>query len=47
VFFAVPLLVYRLAVGPREAVGIFLAAVGSTALVRWFIVRAVCDPQLQ
>lgn len=30
---AVPLLVYGLAVGPREAVGISLAAVGGTALV--------------
>ncbi len=30
--FAVPLLVYGLAVAPREAVGISLAAVGGTAL---------------
>lgn len=30
--FAVPLLVYGLAVGPREAVGVSLAAVGCTAL---------------
>lgn len=38
--FAVPLLVYGLAVAPREAVGISLAAVGGTALFgaapRWF-----------
>jgi len=31
--FAVPLLVYGLGVGPREAVGVSLAAVGATALV--------------
>jgi uncharacterized membrane protein YfcA len=31
--FAVPLLVYGLAVAPREAVGISLAAVGATALI--------------
>ncbi len=31
--FAVPLLVYGLSVGPREAVGVSLAAVGMTALV--------------
>jgi uncharacterized membrane protein YfcA len=31
--FAVPLLVYGLAVAPREAIGISLAAVGATALV--------------
>jgi uncharacterized protein len=30
--FAVPMLVYGLAIGPREAVGISLAAVGGTAL---------------
>jgi hypothetical protein len=31
--FAVPMLVYGLAVAPREAIGISLAAVGATALV--------------
>ena len=31
--FAVPLLVYGLSVGPREAVGISLAAVGATSAV--------------
>jgi len=31
--FAVPMLVYGLAVAPREAIGVSLAAVGATALV--------------
>lgn len=31
--FAVPLLVYGLGLGPRGAIGVSLAAVGSTALV--------------
>ncbi len=31
--FAVPLLVYGLGLGPREAIGVSLAAVGATALV--------------
>lgn len=35
--FAVPLLVYGLAVPPREAVGISLAAVGATSLVGFLI----------